>query len=459
MQKTVIAEVSSYISRSGQAELPPEVIIKAKHHILDSITSMVSGSILKSGKLAREFIKAQKGVKEAQVIGSGIITSAINAALSNGTMAHADETDDSHEKSLTHPGAAVVPAALAVAERERANGTRFLKGVVAGYDIGCRITQALGVDAIRKQGRSTHSLGGTFGAAAAAASIAALKEELVCYVLSYAAHQASGALYYVRDTEHVEKAFVFAGMPARNGVTAAVLVQAGFTGVSDPFTGDRNFFDSFPTTANLARLMEGLGSRYEIMETNIKKFTVGSPIQAPVDALLTLMAKHALIVQHIESIAVHLPDARSLNTVNNRDMPDINLQYLLAATLLDGKLTYEAAHSYERMRDPAVVEVKKRISLIADPDLLKIASTERQALVQVTMKDGRQLKEQVTAVRGTAGNPLSTQEVENKCRDLLTPVLGRERTDILIDRIWHLEKVTNMRNLRPLLRVPQHPTS
>ncbi|MCG6534809.1 MAG: MmgE/PrpD family protein [Syntrophales bacterium LBB04] len=456
MQKSVIKEISSYISRSGQAELPPEVIVKAKHHILDTITAIVSGSKLKAGKIAIQFIGTQKGVKEAQVVGSRIITSAINAALSNGMMAHADETDDSHEKSLTHPGAAAVPAALAIAERERANGMRFLKGVVAGYDIGCRITQALGVDTLRKQGRSTHSLGGTFGAAAAAASILRLKEDLVRYVLSYATHQASGALYYVRDEEHVEKSFVFAGMPARNGVTAAILVLSGFSGVSDPFTGDRNFFEGFPPTANPARLVEGLGSHYEIMETNIKKFAVGSPIQAPVDALLIMMAKHTLIAQNIESIAVYLPNARAVNTVNNRDMPDINLQYLLAATLLDGELTYEAAHSYERMRDPAVVEVKKRISLASDPDLLNVAKTGRQALVQVTMKDGTHLKERVTAVRGTAGNPLSSKEVDNKCRDLLSPILGRERTARLIDRIWNLEKVTNMRNLRSLLTAPKN---
>src|SRR3972149_11084934 len=113
MPKSVIKEVSSYISKSGQAELPPEVVVKAKHHILDTIASIVSGARLKPGKIAIQFMETQKGVKEAQVIGSRIITSAINAALSNGMMAHADETDDSHEKSLTHPGAAVVPAALA----------------------------------------------------------------------------------------------------------------------------------------------------------------------------------------------------------------------------------------------------------------------------------------------------------------------------------------------------------
>jgi 2-methylcitrate dehydratase PrpD len=450
-EESIITKVSSYISRSGKATLPEAVIRKAQHHILDALIAIISGSRLTAGEMALKFIGMQGGKEEAQVAGSQVITSAINAAFANAIMAHADETDDSHEKSHTHPGASIVPAALAIAEREKTDGMRFLKGVVAGYDIGCRITQALGLDTLYNQGRSSHSIGGTFGSAAAAASILGLKEDPVRTVMSYAAHQASGALYYVRDEGHAEKAFVFAGMPARNGVTAALLVDSGFTGVADPFTGDRSFFQGFSPTANLERLVEGLDSHYEIMETNIKKFAVGSPIQAPVDALLAVMTKHTLMTHDIKYVEVHLPSARSINTVSDRDMPDINLQYILAATLLDGNLTYEASHSYERMHDPAVLEVKKRISLVLDTDLLNIAKTDRQALVRVVTADGRCLQEHITTVRGVAKNPLTGQELEIKCRDLLTSILGKEQTQKLIDGIWNLEKVRDMREMRPLL--------
>ena len=113
---TVISEVSSYISRGVETSLPPEVIIKAKHHILDTLAAIVSGSKLKPGQLAIRYAKHQCGVPEAQVIGSQIVTSAENAALANGIMAHADETDDSHAQSFTHPGCAIVPAALAMSE-------------------------------------------------------------------------------------------------------------------------------------------------------------------------------------------------------------------------------------------------------------------------------------------------------------------------------------------------------
>ena len=113
----VIGEVSSYISKSTDENLPDEVITKAKHHILDTLAAIVSGSKLKPGQLAIRYAEQQGGTKEAKVIGSEVMTSAVNAALVNGIMAHADETDDVNLKCMLHPGCAIVPAALAMAER------------------------------------------------------------------------------------------------------------------------------------------------------------------------------------------------------------------------------------------------------------------------------------------------------------------------------------------------------
>lgn len=451
MGKDAIGEVTSYVSRGTRADLPEEVRRKAKHHILDTFAAMVSGSTFKPGRLAMAYARRQAGAREAQVVGSRALTSAINAAFVNGIMAHADETDDSHEKSLTHPGCAIVPAALAVAEKEGADGLGFLKGVVVGYDIGCRITQVLGPAELMRRHLCSHSIGGNFGAAAAAAAICGLPEDRVGYVLSYAGHQASGVTYWMRDAEHVQKAFVFGGMPARDGATAAILAQSGFTGVSDPFSGQNNFLEAFSGSPEAGRLSAGLGSTYEIMATNIKKFAVGSPIQAPLEALLLLMGAHRFRPADVDTIVVSLPTAGAQRTVvDNRDMPDVNLQYILAVALLDGDLSFSAAHSYERMREPAVLDTEKRITVREDPGL-NASKTARQAIVEVRTKDGAVLSEHVTSVRGTAENPMTTEEVERKSRELLVPVLGEDRARQLIERVWHLEEVKNVRELRPLM--------
>ena len=139
------------------------------------MAAMVSGSRLTPGKKAIAYVKTLGGVKEAGVIGSRIVTTAINAALANGMLAHADETDDSHAPSLTHPGCGIVPAALAMAERQGCNGTALLRAVALGYDVGCRLTQSLDAYQFRNDGHSTHSFGPMFGAAAAAGALARLQ--------------------------------------------------------------------------------------------------------------------------------------------------------------------------------------------------------------------------------------------------------------------------------------------
>src|SRR2546430_8280530 len=166
-------------------------------------------------------------------MGRNTIPPAVNAALANGMLAHADETDDSHAPSLTHPGCGIVPAALAMAERERRDGTALLRAVALGYDVGCRLTLSLDPYQFREDGHSTHSFGPMFGAAAAAGALAGLDESQARHLLSYTAQQASGVSCWMRDPEHIEKAFDFGGMPAGNGGAAAAMVAHGFTAAAE----------------------------------------------------------------------------------------------------------------------------------------------------------------------------------------------------------------------------------
>ncbi len=443
----VLQRLGDYIASGATAELPAEVSEQAKRHILDTMAAIVSGSKLIPGQFAIRYIQAQGGRAEAQVLATGLRTSAINAAFANGMMAHADETDDSHRATLMHPGAAIVPAALATAEREGASGAAFLRSVVVGYDVGCRSVLALGPDQVLKGSGATPSIGGSIGAAAASAAVARMAVREVTHVLAYAVQQASGTNSWMRDQEHVEKAFVFGGMPARNGVTAAQLAQFGFTSQPNPIDGPDNFFAAFSVKPDLSRLTNGLGREYEIMFTDMKRYPVGFPIQAATDAILKLMAG-GLTPRDVQNLTVRLP-APGVRTVNDRAMPDVNVQYILAATLIDGALKFETAHSLERMKDPAVLELKKRIVLVEDTELTAQKLT-REANVEVLKTDGTLLK-QHGITRGAIENPMTRDEVDGKARELMAPILGRERTERLIRRIWSLEQVANMRELRSLL--------
>jgi 2-methylcitrate dehydratase PrpD len=449
-------ELASYIARAGKRPLPKPIAEKTKHHVLDTIAAMVSGTRLLPGEQAISYVKTLGGNPEATVIGSRIVTTAEHAALANGMLAHADETDDSHAPSLTHPGCGIVPAALAMAEREQSNGNMFLRAVALGYDVGCRLTMALNAYDFREVGHSTHSFGPMFGAAAAAGSLAGLKYEQVRHLLSYTAQQCSGISCWMRDAEHIEKAFDFGGMPARNGVAAAAMVAHGFTGVEDVFSGERNFFVAYDESKRIGkspqpeRLIQDLGVTFEIVNTNIKRWSVGSPIQAPLDGLLDLIRTHRIKAEDVKKLVVRVAH-QGANTVNNRDMPDICLQHMCAVMLIDGTVTFESAHDERRMKDKKVLDVRSRIELYGDDELTR-AMPSRQGIVEVTLKDGRKLRQHVKAVRGTADNPMTRAEVDEKCFDLMGPILGRKRARLLCDTVWTLEDVSSMRSLRPLLR-------
>ncbi|HET7197784.1 MAG TPA: MmgE/PrpD family protein, partial [Burkholderiales bacterium] len=418
----VMERLSAYIAQALRKPLPPAVAEKTKHHLLDTLAAMVSGARLPPGRKAIAFARSRGGPKEVSVIADGFLAGAECAALANGMLAHADETDDSHAPSLTHPGCGIVPAALAMAEREGRDGRALLRAVALGYDVGCRLTQALDAYQFREDGHSTHSFGPLFGAAAAAGALGGLKGARIRHLLSYAAQQASGISCWMRDEDHIEKAFDFGGMPARNGVAAALMVAQGFTGVDDALSGERSFFVAYGRKPDPQRLVAGLGETYEVVNTNIKRWSVGSPVQAPLDALAELTQRHEFKAEDVERVTVRVAH-QGANTTNDRAMPDICMQHLCAVMLIDGTVSFKAAHDEKRMRDARVRALRAKVELVGDDELTR-AMPSRQGIVELLLRDGRRLTHHAKAVRGTAENPMTRAEVEAKAYDLAAPVLG-----------------------------------
>ena len=444
----VMRELSEYMAAARRKALPSAVIEKTKHHIADTVGAMISGTDLIPGRKAIAYVRSLGGTREAGVMASRIVTSMANAALANGMLAHADETDDSHAASLTHPGCGVVPAALAVGEHLGVSGMALVRAVALGYDVCARLTLSLNPYEFLRDGHSTHGFGPNFGAAAAAAALARLDARRMRYVLSYAAQQAAGISCWVRDEEHIEKAFDFGGLPARNGVTAAAMVAHGCTGVDDVFSGERNFFVAYGRAPQPEELVRELGLTYEVINTNIKRWPVGSPIQAPLDSLDVLIRQHGIRADDVERVVVRVAH-HSANTVNNRDIPDICMQHMCAVMLVDGTVSFASAHDHKRMRDPRVLAVRKRIELVGDDELQKIVE-KRQGIVEMRLNNGRELRHHTTAVRGTAGNPMTREEVDAKSYDLTKDILGARKARRLCDAIWHIEKLKDVREMRTL---------
>ena len=446
-----MSALSTYMSAAGTRALPAEAAEHAKHHLLDTLASMISGSELPPGQAALRYIRAHGGKGETTIAGSALTASATDAALANGVMAHADETDDSHNASRSHPGCAVVPAALAAGEEFGIDGARFLRAVTLGYDIGTRVVLAMGGAEFSYQSSfATHSIAGTFGAAAAAACAAGLDARQMRWALDYTAQQSSGIVAWRRDTDHIEKAFVFGGMPARSGVTSALLVRSGWNGVDDVFSGADNFFQAYAPEAQPARLIEKLGERYEIAQTDIKKWTVGSPIQGPLDAIEAIRGKQPFAADQVQRVTVRLAPSVAA-VVDNRDIPDICLQHMIAVMLVDKTVSFQAAHDKPRMQEPAVLLQRAKVNLVRDEELSKVLPL-RVTIVEIDLTDGNRLSERVAAVRGTPRNPMSRAEVLEKARDLIVPILGRETSERLIETVFAIEGMTDIRKLQSLLQ-------
>ena len=343
----VMAKLSTYMSEAGDRALPDTVTREAIHHILDTIAAMVSGTQLDPGRRAIEFARAYGGEKISTVVGSEILCGPMEAALVNAELAQSDESDDVFGGGGPHPGSAIVPAVLALGEQAGISGTRFVRAVTLGYDIGVRTLETVGAGL-----HETHNLLGTMGAAAASGCALSLNAQQMRWLLDYSAQQAGTETgSWRRDTEHLEKSFVFAGMPARNGVTAALLVRSGWSGVDDILSGQANFIASYNPKGDPQGMIEQLGERYAVAQTSLKKWTTGGGIQSPLDAMENLLKRHSFEANQVRQVAVHVA-TDAAQAVDNREMPDISLQHLIAVMLIDKTVSFRAAHDKGRMQDP-----------------------------------------------------------------------------------------------------------
>jgi 2-methylcitrate dehydratase PrpD len=446
----VMKTLSSYMSLASGKALPDEVTEKTKRHVLDTLAAMISGSALPPGRAALDFAVECGGKEVATVVASKLVSGPIEAALTNAMLAHADETDDSHPGSQSHPGCAVIPAALAAGEQFGISGEHFLRAVALGYDVGTRFTIIVGERYESETHRSTHSISPLFGAAAAAGCAAGLDAGQMRLLVGYTAQQCSGLTSWRRDSEHVQKAFAFGGMNARSGVTAALLVRGGWSGVEDLLTGTDNFFQAFEPAADPAGLVEKLGERFEIMRTNIKKWSVGSPIQAALDGIEVLRAEHPFTAEQVQEVKIRLATDEA-NIVNNREIPGICLQHMVAVMLLDKTVTFRSAHDIARMKDPEVLRQRAKVQLSKDEELQHLMPL-RVAIVDIQLVDGTQVTRRVDNVRGTPENPMTREEIVAKATDLIGPVFGAVEAGQLVEHVMNLDTVKNIREMRPLLQ-------
>jgi len=452
MRQKTTANVAAELTRLRTCTLSPHVYRDAALHTLDTLAAMVSAARIPAGQAILRFARHNirpAGAARSSVAGTDMRGDPVTVARVNGMLAHADETDDSHQRSLSHPGCAVVPAALAVAEARASRGTEFLRAVVAGYELTARFNMSLDEDYRSSKGSrpSSHAIGGVFGATAASATLLDLSADQVQHALAYCAQLAAGTNAFLRDRDHVLKAFVFGGMPASNGVLAATLVQDGLTGFHGVFDGSPNYPDVLASSVDESFLLDSWSEPYAVTETNFKLHSVGSPIQALVEAAEALAAR--IPIADIESITIHLPP-KNAHVVDNNPSPNLNAGYIVAVTLADGRLSFEMAHDYDAAARQPYVSLIAKAEIRADDAL---AGT-RGGGVTLTLASGQQVQEIIRVPRGTYGAPLDERAAIEKSMQLLTPTLGAGRAERLCHAVLNLHQSSTLGAVTDALSQP-----
>jgi 2-methylcitrate dehydratase PrpD len=445
--------LSQYISTSQTASIPDEVCELAKRHILDTLASIVACSQLKPARLARDFALFNGGQADtAHLLGTNLKTTLLDAIFANALTTHGAEINDFCPSAFVQPGPPVISTVMGIGEAFVVSGEQLLRAVIVGYEISCRLPKALGIRNLQDFGLSSHGVGPTFGSAAAAASLLKIPQDRIGDMFGYCVQQASGSYEWLRDTEHLEKAFLFSGMPARDGAYAALLVHHGFTGVSDPFEGNPGWlvscmFLGSDSDLDKQKLVHKLGEEFELPLVAYKRYPVGGPLQPGVEGLLTLIKM--VNRDDIVKVDIKMPGSR-VNSFSNTEMPALNLRYLSAVILEDGELTFEMAASHERMATDSIRQRMETITLSHDPEQEKEPRVE-SAIVEVTLRSGEQKQIFIEHVLGFPQYPMNRNHVHSKAMDLLVPVLGNEQSEALVDLVWNLEKVDDIREIIPLM--------
>jgi 2-methylcitrate dehydratase PrpD len=439
--------------------LPQHVAERAKMLIYDQLICGFVGGDLPAGKVMARFVDAYRGVGEAAVFGlPGCRAPAALAALANGTCGHADELDSVHSTSdfiaTGHPAPVIVPAAVAVAERQSSTGAELVNAVALGYDIGSRVISTTGGSTRMQADYGLYA--GSFysvGAGFSASRLLGLDQRRTLHAAALALNQGMNGFSFFAEKRHMSKALFTSGQAASAGVSGAVLASLGFEATDDIFEGRGGIVPTWGQAGRESELVRDLGREFAVMGANFKFYSAGYPIHSAVEAALLLKERHAIDVTDIVSIRARLPE-HPASVVDDRGMPTISLQHMVSVALVAGKLGFDEAHSATLQSDPEVLRLKSQVELTGDPDFE--VGQPRGAVISIHLADGTIVEERVEHPKGHRFREPQPgwSDLQDKWADLLTSRIGDQRTDEFHRACRNLEAIDDVAVLVRILVRP-----
>lgn len=425
--------------------LPPSVVEAAKIAIIDWLGSVAAGSNQPPAMKVKKIIKRAGGNPRATIIGSNEKSSALYAALANGTSCHILELDDLHRSSILHPAAPIISAAFAAAEEREASGRELITAVVAGFETGIRIAEA--VTPSHYYYWHTTATCGTFGAAVAAAKVYDLNLDQVIDALGNAGSQAAGLWEFLQDgamTKHLHP-----GKAAMNGLLAVQLAEEGFTGAKSILEGEKGFFKATAREYFPERVTAGLGSAYRILGNSYKIYPSCRHTHSGVDLALKLTSE-GLSPEEVEKITVktyaHAVDLVGTYRDDTPYKAKFSLPFCIGAAMVEGKLDLDS-FDLSAPVDPLIRHLGQCCTVSLDQQIEDNYPDRWAAAVEVLLKDGTALKTQTDYPRGDPENPAAVEEIYDKFKNLALRVWPEDQVGRTLDSLQSLENVTSIYTL------------
>jgi 2-methylcitrate dehydratase PrpD len=425
-------------------EIGPSTLTEADREqlrrlILDLLGVSRIGATLPWTREMIAWAESFRGSGQAPVVGSNLTVAPSIAALVNGTAAHGYELDDTHDASMSHPGAVVIPAALAVAAQRGSSADDTLAAIACGYEAMARVGMAADAARVIHHGHHPTALFGPFGAAAAAARLMGLDEQGLARAWGHALSLAGGSMQFSDEPEGTTVKRVHAGYGAHNGVLAAEFAARGISAPARALDGKYGFMALYSKSPRMEELTVPLGAPLQIHVVSFKPYSCCRLFHSLIDGLREVSDDFELRPESIERIAVRGPgvlvDQHMMRRPTSVMAAQYSLPFVVGATLVYGPHRYDS-YREDRLSDAGILSLADRVECKADTEIEAHYPAQMGTAVEITRVDGTRRSATVMNSRGTAANPLSTEALYAKAEGLVREIEPRIDLGAARGKLW-----------------------
>ncbi|MCC6532088.1 MAG: MmgE/PrpD family protein [Burkholderiales bacterium] len=436
--------LARHVAATGCGDLSERAVHSFKRALIDYLTSAITGSQEPVSRQMLEYLSSVDESRAAAVIGSSARLSVLNAALLNGTSAHALDFDDGHTNGSAHPAGPNFPAVFAVAEQQGLDAKRVILATVLGYDVMLRVASAIHPNSAL-QGWHNTPITGVFGAAAGVSKLIGNGEEQTLFALGLAGSFAGGLFEFLGEGADVKR--IHPGKAARDGVLCAELGKRRITGPTHVLEGKHGFFRAFvDNKVNWQRLTQDLGTRYEIEDAYFKPYPCCRHLHPIIDGIVTLKRKHQINPAQVARIEAgsYAVGARHDHTTWEALLDaQMSMPCAAALALIEDNVT-SPSFKPGRIDRPEVQSMIAKVKVYTDEETERQYPRRRGGVVTLVMKDGARLTERVLDPKGEGENPMSDADLERKFLSNCEPIIGKDKCQRLVAAVWSFERLDNL---------------